>query len=69
MGHSVTLFCGSVESEPEREQLKSGSTVIRRGSRRTVYSEARRFWKHEGIGNFDLSIEEVNTKPFFARVS
>lgn len=65
MGHSVTLFCGSVESEPERELLRSGYTVIRRGSKHTVYSEARRFWKHEGSGNFDLVIDEVNTRPFF----
>lgn len=64
MGHSVTLFCSRVEGEPEQEVTPDGYKIIRRGSRHGVYREAKRFWRKEGIGNFDLVIDEVNTRPF-----
>lgn len=65
MGHSVTLFCAAVDGEPERETSQNGYQIIRRGSRHSVYREAKKFWKSEGRGNFDLVIDEVNTRPFF----
>lgn len=65
MGHSVTLFCASVDGAPERELSYNGYQIVRKGSRHSVYREAKRFWRREGRGNFDLVIDEVNTRPFF----
>ncbi len=64
MGHDVTLFCAAVEDLPERDLAAGGYNIVRRGTKHSVYREARRFWLNEGIGNFDLVIDEVNTRPF-----
>lgn len=63
-GHEVTLFTSSVDGQPGREVAPGGYVIVRRGTRLSVYPEARRFWTKEGRGNFDLVIDEVNTKPF-----
>ena len=65
MGHEVTLFCSSVDGKPEMENL-NGLKIIRRGGKHSVYREAKKFYKKEGRGNFDLIIDEVNTRPFGA---
>jgi glycosyltransferase involved in cell wall biosynthesis/O-antigen/teichoic acid export membrane protein len=65
LGHDVTLFCGTVENKPAIEDIE-GLHVIRRGSRWNVYRQARHFYQNEGRGKFDLVIDEVNTRPFFA---
>jgi glycosyltransferase involved in cell wall biosynthesis len=62
-GHEVTLFVARVAGRPELE-IKSGVQVIRRGSKLTVYREARRFWQHEANGWADVVVDEVNTRPF-----
>lgn len=64
-GHDVTLFCAAVEGRPGIDGL-NGVRIIRRGSRLSVYSEARKFYLSEGRGHFDLVIDEVNTRPFGA---
>jgi glycosyltransferase involved in cell wall biosynthesis len=64
-GHSVTLFSAAVEGRPEYEDL-GGIHIIRRGSRHGVYREAKQYYRREGRGNFDLVIDEVNTRPFGA---
>ena len=63
-GHEVTLFTSSVMGQPGDEVGEGGYRIVRRGGRLGVYREARRFWRREGWGNFDLVIDEVNTKPF-----
>ncbi|MHB1520707.1 MAG: glycosyltransferase family 4 protein [Ferrimicrobium sp.] len=63
-GHEVTLFTSAVDGQPVDEMLAGGYRVIRRGRRLSVYREARRYWRTQGKGNFDLVIDEVNTKPF-----
>ncbi|HEV2361797.1 MAG TPA: glycosyltransferase family 4 protein [Acidimicrobiales bacterium] len=63
MGHEVTLFCAAIGGRPEREVV-DGVNVIRRGTRYSVYKEARRFYEAEGAGRFDLVIDEVCTRPF-----
>ncbi|WP_298211181.1 glycosyltransferase family 4 protein [Ferrimicrobium sp.] len=63
-GHQVTLFTSAVEGHSGDEVSQGGYRIIRRGGRLGVYREARRFWKSEGQGHFDLVIDEVNTKPF-----
>ena len=62
-GHTVTLFVSAVADHPADEVVE-GVRMVRRGSRLGVYREARRFWKTEGEGNFDVVIDEVNTRPF-----
>jgi glycosyltransferase involved in cell wall biosynthesis/O-antigen/teichoic acid export membrane protein len=63
LGHSVTLFCAAVEGRPTGEII-DGVHIVRRGSRHGVYGEARRFYRNDGLGNFDLVVDEVNTRPF-----
>lgn len=63
-GHEVTLFAAAVSGRPERELAPGGYAVVRRGGRHSVYREARRFWRSEGAGRFDLVVDEVNTRPF-----
>ena len=65
MGHSVTLFCASVSGHPPDEVI-DGVRTIRRGSKHTVYREAKRYYRREGKGQYDLIIDEVNTRPFLA---
>ena len=62
-GHQVTIFCAAVDDRPARE-LADGVEIIRRGGRLGVYREARRFWRREGDGQFDLVVDCVNTRPF-----
>jgi glycosyltransferase involved in cell wall biosynthesis len=64
-GHSVTLFCSAVDGRPATEDF-DGLHIIRRGTRHSVYREAKRFYRREGRGNFDLVVDEVNTRPFGA---
>jgi len=63
MGHQVTLFCSYVEGSPENE-LVDGIRVIRRGGKHSVYRQAKKYYQNEGVGNFDLVIDEINTRPF-----
>jgi glycosyltransferase involved in cell wall biosynthesis len=64
-GHSVTLFCAAVDRKPAIEEI-DGLQIIRRGTRHSVYRRAKGFYLLEGKGNFDLVIDEVNTRPFGA---
>jgi glycosyltransferase involved in cell wall biosynthesis/O-antigen/teichoic acid export membrane protein len=62
-GHQVTIFCAAVDDRPARE-LADGVEIIRRGGRLGVYREARRYWRREGDGRYDLVVDCVNTRPF-----
>jgi glycosyltransferase involved in cell wall biosynthesis/O-antigen/teichoic acid export membrane protein len=64
-GHKVTLFCAYVEGQPD-DEIMGGLRIIRRGSAVTVYREARAYYETEGRGQFDVVIDEINTRPFFA---
>ena len=65
-GHQVTLFAAAVEDAPGVEQV-DGYTVVRAGSRYTVYTKARSWWKHVGqYQDFDLVIDMINTVAFEA---
>ena len=63
-GHKVTLFTSASPGLPEVEVAHGGYAIVRRGTRHGVYREARRYWKREGKGKFDLVVDEVNTRPF-----
>jgi glycosyltransferase involved in cell wall biosynthesis len=62
-GHEVTLFASSVADRSE-EETTCGVRVVRRGSRLSVYRSARRFWREQPSGRFDVVIDEINTRPF-----
>ena len=62
-GHAVTIFTSAVEGLPADDDAH-GVRVVRRGSRLGVYRAARAFYRSEGRGNFDVVIDEVNTRPF-----
>jgi glycosyltransferase involved in cell wall biosynthesis len=62
-GHQVTLFAAAVEGSPDREVVDRVE-IVRRGSRIGVYREARRFWKEQPAGSFDVVVDEINTRPF-----
>jgi glycosyltransferase involved in cell wall biosynthesis len=64
-GHSVTWFCSRVAGRPSLE-IVNGVSVIRRGGRHTAYRRARQYFERQGLGRFDLIIDEVNTRPFGA---
>ena len=62
-GHEVTVFSAAV-ADGQAEELVDGVRVIRRGGRIGVYREARRYWRREGAGQYDLVLDCVNTRPF-----
>jgi O-antigen/teichoic acid export membrane protein len=62
-GHEVTVFCGAVAGRPA-EEFVDGVRILRRGGRIGVYREARRYWRREGDGQYDLVVDCVNTRPF-----
>ena len=64
LGHSVTLFCAAVDGEPEFDD-RPGYRIIRRGSRIGVYRAARSYIRAHA-GDFDVIVDEINTRPFFA---
>jgi hypothetical protein len=49
-GHEVTFFAAHVAGAAEEEN-ENGVRVVRRGSRLTVYREARKFYKLDVIQN------------------
>ncbi|MGO9557826.1 MAG: glycosyltransferase, partial [Acidimicrobiales bacterium] len=65
MGHDVTWFSAAVRDVPA-EEVVNGIRHVRRGSRWSVYREARRYFEEQGEGAFDLVVDEVNTRPFGA---
>lgn len=63
LGHDVSLFCSAgpaMATEDERD----GVRILRRGNWFTVYREARQWYSRDGHGQFDVVLDEVNTRPF-----
>jgi glycosyltransferase involved in cell wall biosynthesis len=66
MGHKVTVFTSMFENA-RSDELYDGVEIIRRGSKFSIYLEARRFYKkYFSKQNYDVLIDVVNTLPFFA---
>jgi glycosyltransferase involved in cell wall biosynthesis len=64
-GHEVTLFTSEFP-DCKREEILDGVRVIRSGGKYSVYGRARKYYKkYFSKENFDLIIDEVNTRPFF----
>lgn len=62
-GHDVTLLCGLTAGQEPTETV-GGVRIVRRGGRFSVYQEARRWYRREGRGRFDVVLDVVNTRPF-----
>jgi len=58
----AAAFHGSIEVLA----LEMVAAAIRRGSRHSVYRQARLFYQRQGRGRFDLVVDEVNARPFEA---
>lgn len=64
-GHEVTWFCAAVRGQPA-EQVVEGVRIVRGGSRFSVFAAARRWYLRQGMGRFDVIVDEVNTRPFLS---
>lgn len=67
MGHEVTLFTSKFPG-CKNEETVDGVKIIRAGGRFTVYRKAKKIYsKRFAKENFDIIIDEINTRPFFAQ--
>jgi glycosyltransferase involved in cell wall biosynthesis len=65
-GWEVTWFTSAFEGCKKEEEI-DGVKIVRAGNKYTVYSEARKYYKNQFFGKFDVVIDETNTRPFFAK--
>lgn len=59
---SITLFSSAFDG-CKNEEIVDGVRIVRAGSKYGVYRKAREFY-HQHKNDFDLVVDEVNTKPF-----
>ena len=65
-GHDVTLFTAKFPGS-KTEETVDGIKIVRAGGRFTVYGKAKRFCSDRFMNKgFDVIIDEINTRPFFA---
>lgn len=65
-GHEVIILTAGFAGAPPQEKV-DGYTIIRVGSRWTVYIKAYFYYRKHLRGWANLVIDEVNTLPFFAK--
>jgi len=64
-GHEVTLFTSEFPGS-KAEEFLGGVRVVRAGGQYSVYGKAKRYYeKCFSKENYDIVIDEVNTRPFF----
>jgi glycosyltransferase involved in cell wall biosynthesis len=64
-GHTVTLFTSKFH-DCKNEEVRDDIRVIRAGNKYSVYSKAKQYYqKRFSKEDFDIVIDEINTKPFF----
>jgi glycosyltransferase involved in cell wall biosynthesis len=64
-GHEVTLACAIAPGLPARDE-RNGVQIVRGGDYRVgMHRHARRVYEKRG-GDFDLVVDEINTRPFAA---
>jgi len=64
-GHQVTLFTAEFPG-CRSEEFSEGVRIVRSGGRFSVYRQARKHYeKRFSKENYDLIIDEINTRPFF----
>jgi glycosyltransferase involved in cell wall biosynthesis len=64
-GHEVTLFTSEFP-DCRHDEVLDGVRVVRSGGKYSVYSRAQKYYRrYFSKEDFDLIIDEVNTRPFF----
>jgi len=67
LGNEITLFTSKFPGSKDEETV-DGVRIIRAGGRFTVYKQARKYYsKRFRQEDFDIIIDEINTRPFFAQ--
>jgi glycosyltransferase involved in cell wall biosynthesis len=65
-GHEVTVFTAEYPHS-KREEVVDGIRIVRAGGKYSVYGKAKHYYKKRfSKEKFDVVIDEINTKPFFA---
>ena len=64
-GHVVTIVCAAHDRAPAQD-IRRGIRFIRRGSKLTVYSEARRLLRRGALGPVDVVVDVQNGIPFLS---
>lgn len=62
-GHEVTLFAPAFDGRPDEETI-DGVRIVRSGGRFTVYRAAKKYYRRRFEGEFDVVVDEINTRPF-----
>jgi glycosyltransferase involved in cell wall biosynthesis len=64
-GHEVTWFTSECPNS-KKEEVVDGIRIVRAGGKYSVYGKAKQYYKKRfSKQNFDIVIDEINTKPFF----
>lgn len=64
-GNEVTLFTSEFPGSKKEEKV-DGVRIVRSGGKYSVYRKAREYYKERfSKENFDVVIDEINTRPFF----
>ena len=64
-GHAVTLVCAAHDGAPALER-RDGIRILRRGTKLTVYREARRLLRSGALGPLDVIVDTQNGIPFLS---
>ena len=64
-GNEVTLFTSAFPG-CMKEEVIDGIRVVRDGGKYSVYWKAREYYNKYFKGKFDIVVDEINTRPFFA---
>lgn len=62
-GHHATLFTSKFDEAPEEEEI-DGVQIVRAGGRFSVYWNAKWYYRRRFEGDFDVVVDEINTRPF-----
>lgn len=62
-GYEVTWFTAAFP-RCEKEEKIDGIKIIRAGGRIGVYLQAKKYYKRAFKGQFDVVVDEINTRPF-----
>lgn len=62
-GHEVTQFSAGFDGGAD-EEVVDGVRIVRAGNRFSVYLWARWYYRRRFRGEFDVVVDEINTRPF-----
>lgn len=62
-GHEATLFAAAFDGCDD-ETVVDGVRIVRAGGRFSVYRRAKQYYRRRFAGEFDVVVDEINTRPF-----